>query len=92
VGSDNVVYYVEAVTTEYRNEKLLVNKQMINAGFDSIPNLHGLIDVINKKESSSQYLADLKEIREAYVQDVEGNYFTYIIHSNEPGANRKFSV
>ncbi|MBR5539825.1 MAG: hypothetical protein IKU56_00400, partial [Clostridia bacterium] len=39
-----------------------------------IPNLHGLIDAINKKESSSQYLADLQEIRKAYVQDVKGNY------------------
>ncbi len=74
VGPDNVVYYVEAVTTEYHNEKLLVNKQMVKTGIGEIPNLHGLIDAINKKESSSQYLADLQEIRKAYVQDVKGNY------------------
>ena len=30
--------------------------------------------VINKKESSSQYLADLDKIRKAYVQDVKENY------------------
>ena len=36
--------------------------------------MRGLEAAINKKESSSQYLADLKEIREAYVQDVKENY------------------
>ena len=74
VGSDNVTYYVEAVTEEYHNEKLLVNKQMVKTGIDEIPNLRGLIAAINKKESSSQYLADLQEIRKAYVQDVKENY------------------
>ena len=83
VGKDNVVYYVEAVTQEYHNEKLLVNKQMIKAGIDEIPNLHGLIAAINKKESSSQYLADLKEIRKAYVQDVKENYPTISIPQND---------
>ena len=73
VEPNNVVYYVEAVTTEYYNEKLLVNKQMVKTGIDEIPNLHGLIAAINKKESSSQYLADLQEIRKAYVQDVKGS-------------------
>ena len=76
VGLDNVTYYVEAVTEEYHNEKLLVNKQMIKTGIDEIPNLYGFKDAINKKESSSQYLADLKQIREAYVQDVKENYST----------------
>lgn len=74
VGADNVVYYVEAATTEYHKEKLLVNKQMVKAGFDEIPNLHGLIAAIDKKEGSSQYLADLQEIRKAYVRDVKENY------------------
>ncbi len=74
VGENNVVYYVEAVTTEYHNEKLLVNKQMVKTGIDEIPNLYGLIAAINKKESSSQYLADLQEIRKAYAQGVKENY------------------
>ena len=34
VGKDNVTYYVEAVTTEYHNKKLLVNKQMVKTGID----------------------------------------------------------
>jgi hypothetical protein len=74
VGANNIIYYVEAVTMQYHGDKLLVNKQMIKTGFDEIPNLRGLEAAINKKESSSQYLADLKEIREAYVQDVKENY------------------
>ena len=70
----NVIYYVEAITMEYGEEKLLVNKQMLKTGISEIPNLVGLIDAINKKESSSQYLADLEKIRKAYVQDVKENY------------------
>ena len=56
------------------NQKLLVNKQIIKTGFDEIPNLHGLIDAINKKEGESQYLADLKQIRKAYALDVKEIY------------------
>ena len=47
---------------------------MVKAGVDYIPKLSGLIKAINKKESSAQYLADLQEIRKAYVQDVKENY------------------
>ena len=47
---------------------------MVKAGINEIPNLVGLIAAINKKESSSKYLADLAEIRKAYVQDVKENY------------------
>ena len=64
------------MTSNSEKEKLLVNKQMIKTGIDEIPNLYGLEAAINKKESSSQYLADLKAIREAYVQDVKENHFT----------------
>ena len=92
VGENNVTYYVEAVTEEYHNEKLLVNKQMIKTGIDEIPNLHGLIAAINKKESSSQYLADLQEIRKAYVQDVKENYSTKKIAQNKPVVNNKKSL
>lgn len=74
VGQDNVIYYVEAATTEYNKKKLLVNKQMVKTGIDYIPDLYGLVDAINKKEGSSQYLADLQKIRKAYVQDVKENY------------------
>lgn len=85
--SNNIIYYVEAVTEEYHNEKLLVNKQMIKAGFDEIPNLYGLISAINKKESSFQYLADLEKIRKAYVQDVKGNYYADSIPDSAQNVN-----
>ncbi|MBQ5320500.1 MAG: hypothetical protein J6K88_00310 [Oscillospiraceae bacterium] len=52
---------------------------MIKTGIDEIPNLYGLKMSINKKQSSSQYLADLLKIRKAYVQDVKENYFANII-------------
>jgi len=48
----------------------------VKTGIDEIPNLRGLIAAIHKKESSSQYLADLQKIRKAYVQDVKENYST----------------
>ena len=44
---------------------------------DSITPFHylrGLISAINKKEGTTRYLADLQEIRKAYVQDVTGEY------------------
>lgn len=66
---DNVVYYVEAVTEEYHNEKLLVNKQMIKTGIDDIPNIKGLEAVINKKQRTAEFLADLKA-RQVYAQSV----------------------
>ena len=47
---------------------------MVKTGINEIPNLYGLIKAINKKESSTQYLVDLQEIRKAYVQDVKENY------------------
>jgi len=87
VGENNVIYYVEAVTQEYHNEKLLVNKQMVKAGIDYIPNLFGLEKAINKKESSSQYLADLQGIREAYVQDVKENYSKNSIYDSAEKIN-----
>ena len=89
VTSDNTVYYVEAITEEYHNEKLLVNKQMIKTGFGEIPNLYGLISAINKKESSSQYLADLEKIRKAYVQDVKGNYYDNSISNSADNVKKK---
>lgn len=49
VMPDSTIYYVEAVTQEYHNQKLIVNKQMVNTGINDIPNLYGLISAINKK-------------------------------------------
>ena len=92
VMSDNVVYYVEAVIEQYHNEKLLVNKQMVKTGIDDIPNLYGLIDAINKKQSSSQYLADLEKIRKAYVHDVKEIYSTDIISNPDKNVNSKASL
>ncbi len=87
VGENNVTYYVEAVTKEYHKEKLLVNKQLIKTGINEIPNLHGLMKAINKKESSSQYLADLQEIRKAYAQDVKENYSTAKVTQTNTNVN-----
>jgi len=92
VTEDNVIYYVEAVTEEYHNEKLLVNKQMIKTGVSNIPNLYGLYEAINKKMSSSQYLADLNKIREAYVQDVKENYSKNSITKNADVVNNNYST
>ena len=92
VGENNVTYYVEAVTTQYHNEKLLVNKQMIKTGTDEIPNLVGLIAAITKKESSSQYLTDLQKIREAYVQDVKENYSINMIPQESDSVNSQSSI
>lgn len=66
--SNNLVYYLEAVTQEYGGEKLLVNKQMIKTGLEDIPDLYGLIDAIQKKQTLAEFLADLKAARKAYVQ------------------------
>ena len=91
VMPENVVYYVEAVTTEYHNEKLLVNKQMVKTGISEIPNLYGLIDAINKKQSSAQYLADLEQIRKAYVQDVKEHYSKDSISNPDKKVKEKVS-
>lgn len=88
VMPDNVIYYVEAVTEEYHNEKLLVNKQMVKTGIDDIPKLRNLREAINKKESSSQYLADLKKIHEAYAQGVKENYSTNSIPNSIENVNK----
>ena len=89
VMPDNIIYYVEAVTEEYHKEKLLINKQMLKAGIDEIPNLHGLIAAINKKTSSSQYLTDLEKIRKAYVRNVKENYSNDILSQNSEKSSEK---
>ena len=65
---------------------------MVKAGVDEIPNLRGLIESINKKESSSQYLADLKKIRKAYAQSVKENYSTDIISNDSETVKQNFST
>ena len=68
VGSNNVVYYVEAITEKYGSEKLLINKQMIKTGFENIPKLFGLKTAITKKQTEFEFLSDLLQIRKAYAQ------------------------
>ena len=92
VAPNNVIYYVEAITTQYNKEKLLVNKQMIKTGIDEIPNLSGLYDAIRKKQSHHQYLADLQQIRKAYVQDVKDDSSNIIVADDHPNVNTKFSL
>ena len=70
VNEQGLLYFLEQVTTKYGNELLLVNKQMIKTGIDNIPNLKGLVDAINKKQSETEFLADLKKVHEVYAQSV----------------------
>ena len=90
VMPENVIYYVEAITEEYGKEKLLINKQLVKTGINGIPNLPGVIEAINKKMSSSQYLADLEKIRKAYVQDVKENYSNKSILNSPSKINDQF--
>lgn len=68
VMDDNLVYYLESVTTEYHGEKLLVNKQMIKTGLNDIPGLNGLREAIEKKQAIAGFLADLDQIHKAYAR------------------------
>ena len=70
---ENLVYYLEAVTSQYGGEKLLVNKQMIKTGFKDIPHLYGLKEAISKKQTQSEFLADLEEVRKAYARSASQN-------------------
>lgn len=70
-------------------EKLDKIREMIETGINYIPNLSGLIDAINKKESSSQYLADLQEIHEAYAQSVKENYPKNSLFKKSENVNSK---
>ncbi len=87
VNADNTVYYLEQVTDQYHGEKLLVNKQMIKVGIGDIPHLKGLEDAITKKQSKSQYLADLDQVRKVYVQDATDSYSNKSIAQNTPIVN-----
>ncbi|HCI60246.1 MAG TPA: hypothetical protein DE313_05480 [Ruminococcus sp.] len=73
VSKEGVVYYVEQITTKYGNEKLLVNKQMIKTGINDIPDITELKNAILKKQSKSEFLADLKA-RQVYAQSVYHSY------------------
>jgi len=46
------------------------SEQRVKTGSNDIPNLNGLKKAINKKQSDEAFLADINNIREAYVQDV----------------------
>ncbi len=70
VSENGLIYYLEQVTTQYGNEKLLVNKQMIKTGINDIPDIRGLKDAINKKEGQDKFLTDLKEVHQVYAQSV----------------------
>ena len=80
---DGLTYYVEQVTEKYGNEKLLVNKQMIKTGVANIPNLKGLKEAITKKQSESEFLDDLKNAPQVYVQDVYQNRSNTSIDSDD---------
>ncbi len=89
VNADNTVYFLEQVTEQYHNEKLLVNKQMIKTGITDIPHLKGLEDAILKKQSKTEYLADLRKIHEVYAQSATQPYSTYSVSQNQK--NVKFT-
>ena len=83
-----IIYYLEAVTGNYGNEKLLVNKQMIKTGIEDIPNLYGLKKAINKKQSETEFLTELKKLREAYAQSVYQNHSNYILYTFNKNVNK----
>ncbi len=70
VAGNNLVYYLEAATDKYHNEKLLINKQMIKTGIEDIPALKGLKEAIEKKQTLDGFLTDLQEIHKVYAQSV----------------------
>ena len=67
---NGVTYYLEAIINDGRT---LSNKQMIKVATDTIPNIKGLKDAINKKWNIDSVPNDSK-IPQMYVQDVENNY------------------
>ncbi len=88
VMPNNLAYYFEQMTTKYGNEPLLVNKQMIKTGIDDIPDIKNLKRAINKKQSETEFLADLKQIRQEYAQSVhQFNSANTKISQNESGVN-----
>ena len=58
-----------------------------NMGVRGVNQKTGFYYATNKKMSSSQYLADLNEIRKAYVQDVKENYSNFIIPNSFGNVN-----
>ena len=68
VVSENLVYYLESVEDNYEGQKLLINKQMIKTGITDVPDLAGFYDAIQKKQSLSDFLADLQKIHKTYAQ------------------------
>ena len=91
VSPIGITYYLEAVTTKYGNEPLLVNKQMIKTGIDDLPNLYGLKAAINKKQSDAEFLADLKKVHKAYAQSVYQNHSKHSISQSSENVKKKSS-
>ncbi len=69
-GIGGTSYYLEAVADNYNGEKLLINKQLIKTGINDIPRINGLLTAIQKEQPLTDFLADLKQIHEAYAQSV----------------------
>lgn len=88
-NGDNLIYYVEAVTEEFGNEKLLINKQMIKAGLDSIPKPYRA--AITKKISESEFLDGIKA-PQAYVQDVSQIHSESTLPQSEENDNTEFTM
>ena len=88
VSPIGITYYLEAVTTKYGNETLLVNKQMIKTGIDDLPNLYGLKAAINKKQSDAEFLADLKKVHKAYAQSVYQNHSKHSISQSSENVKK----
>lgn len=80
---NNLVYYLEQVTTKYGNEKLLINKQMIKTGINDIPDIPGLKTAIEQKESETEFLADLNKVRQVYAQSVYQSHSINSIPENQ---------
>lgn len=92
VNDQGTVYYLEQVTSIYGNEPLLVNKQMIKSGIDSIPDLKGLKDAITKKQSEIEFLNDLKQAQQVYAQSVNQSHSSKRVSQSKPNVNQNLSL
>lgn len=67
---NGIVYYLEQATDKYGNEKLLINKQMIKTGINTIPDYKPLRNAINKKQTDDEFLNDMNNVPQEYAQSV----------------------
>ena len=81
----NNLYFVEQALENYNGEKLLVNKQMIKTGVDDIPSSY--LSTITKKQSKTDFLADLNKARKEHARGVNQFYSINSIRDSTEKSN-----